>query len=116
MRWWAAFRVSKSRARWGPTLFKADILTYAMYLLVPLSWWALYRTPWGLALRAIGDYPVAADSAGISVPKVRFVAVMLSCALAGLGGAYTGRSSLRHGTSVALGGGCEFPRAGHGAR
>lgn len=72
----------------GPALFKADILTYAMYLLVPLSWWALYRTPWGLALRAIGDYPVAADSAGISVPKVRFVAVMLSCALAGLGGAY----------------------------
>lgn len=72
----------------GQLLFSADILTYAMYLLVPLSWWVIYRTPWGLALRAIGDYPVAADSAGISVPKMRLVAVMASCSLAGLGGAY----------------------------
>lgn len=72
----------------GPLLFSADVLTYAMYVLVPLSWWVIYRTPWGLALRAIGDYPVAADSAGISVPKVRVLAVVTSCALAGIGGVY----------------------------
>lgn len=72
----------------GPVLFDEDLLTYLMYILVPLSWWMIYRTPWGLSLRAIGDYPVAADSAGISVPRVRVVAVLISCALAGLGGCY----------------------------
>ncbi|KUJ85311.1 branched-chain amino acid ABC transporter permease [Ruegeria marisrubri] len=72
----------------GPVLFEQDLLTYLMYLLVPLSWWVIYKTPWGLNLRAIGDYPVAADSAGISVPKVRLFAVLASCAMAGLGGCY----------------------------
>ena len=72
----------------GPVLFNQDLLTYLMYLLVPLSWWVIYKTPLGLNLRAIGDYPVAADSAGISVPKVRLIAVLTSCAMAGLGGCY----------------------------
>lgn len=72
----------------GAVLFHQDILTYLMYLLVPLAWWVIYKTPWGLNLRAIGDYPVAADSAGISVPKVRILAVLVSCAMAGLGGCY----------------------------
>lgn len=72
----------------GPVLFNQDFLTYLMYLLVPLAWWVIYKTPWGLNLRAIGDYPVAADSAGISVPKVRLLAVLASCAMAGLGGCY----------------------------
>ncbi len=72
----------------GPVLFNQDILVYIMYLLVPLAWWVIYKTPWGLSLRAIGDYPVAADSAGISVPKVRLIAVLCSCGMAGLGGCY----------------------------
>ena len=72
----------------GPVLFQQDILTYLMYLVVPASWWFLYRTPWGLNVRAIGDYPVAADSAGISVPYVRTACVIVSCMLAGVGGAY----------------------------
>lgn len=72
----------------GPVFFDEDILTYLMYLLVPLAWWVIYRTPWGLALRAIGDYPVAADSAGISVPRARIFAVLVSCGLAGVGGCY----------------------------
>ena len=72
----------------GQVMFNQDILTYLMYLLVPLSWWVIYTTPWGLNLEAIGDYPVAADSAGINVPKVRIVAVLTSCAIAGLGGCY----------------------------
>ena len=72
----------------GKVLFTQDLLTYLMYLLVPLTWWVIYRTPWGLNLRAIGDYPVAADSAGISVSRVRLYAVLISCAMAGLGGCY----------------------------
>ncbi len=72
----------------GPVLFSQDILTYLMFLIVPLAWWFVFKTPWGLSLRAIGDFPIAADSAGISVPKVRFFAVLASCAMAGLGGCY----------------------------
>lgn len=72
----------------GTVFFDEDILTYMMYLLVPLAWWVIYKTPWGLALRAIGDYPVAADSAGINVSRVRILAVLVSCAFAGLGGCY----------------------------
>lgn len=72
----------------GPVLFKQDFLTYLMYATVPLAWWLLYKTPWGLNIRAIGDFPVAADSAGISVPGVRVACVMASCMLAGLGGCY----------------------------
>ncbi len=72
----------------GPVLFKQDFLTYLMYATVALAWWFLYKTPWGLNVRAIGDFPVAADSAGISVPGVRLACVMASCMLAGLGGCY----------------------------
>lgn len=72
----------------GPVLFNQDFLTYLMYLTVPFAWWFLYKTPWGLNVRAIGDYPIAADSAGISVPLVRTAAVVASCMLAGLGGCY----------------------------
>ena len=55
----------------GPLLFEQDFLTYLMYASVPFAWWFLYKTTWGLSVRAIGDYPVAADSAGISVPQRR---------------------------------------------
>ncbi len=72
----------------GELLFKQDAITYAMYILIPLTWWGIYKTPWGLNLRAIGDYPVAADSAGINVSKVRVAATLISCAMAGLGGCY----------------------------
>lgn len=72
----------------GPVLFDKDLLAYAMYLLVPLSFWFLYKTPQGLVIRAIGDYPVAADTVGVNVPKVRSLAVIGSCALGGLGGCY----------------------------
>lgn len=72
----------------GPLLFNQDTLTYLMFVTVPLVWWILYKTPWGLNVRAIGDYPVAADSAGVNVPLVRTVCVVMSCVLAGLGGCY----------------------------
>ncbi|MEH6578206.1 MAG: ABC transporter permease [Amphritea sp.] len=72
----------------GPVLFNQDVLVYLMYVTVPVAWWVMYRTPWGLNIRSIGEYPRAADTAGINVIKVRYLAVIASCMLAGLGGAY----------------------------
>jgi general nucleoside transport system permease protein len=63
---------------------------------VPLTWYVLYRTPFGLRLRAVGENPGAADAAGLNVAKIRYSGVLLSGALAALGGAYLsiGQSSL----------------------
>jgi simple sugar transport system permease protein len=58
------------------------------FALVPAIWYLLYRTPFGLRLRAVGENPEAADSAGVNVPGVRFTAVLASGALAAIGGAY----------------------------
>jgi ABC-type uncharacterized transport system permease subunit len=66
------------------------------FLLVPLTWYVLYRTPFGLRLRAVGENPEAADAAGVRVNLIRYTAVLLSGALAAIGGAYLsiGQSSL----------------------
>lgn len=72
----------------GEILFKQDVLLYALYLMVPLAWWLLFKTTWGLNLRATGEYPRAVDSAGLSVYRIRFVSVIGSCMVAGLGGCY----------------------------
>jgi simple sugar transport system permease protein len=64
--------------------------------LVPLVWYVLYRTPFGLRLRAAGENPEATDTAGVSVSRIRYSGVLLSGALAAIGGAYLsiGQSSL----------------------
>jgi len=69
------------------------VLAFAM---VPVAWYALYRTPFGLRLRAAGENPEATDTAGVSVARIRYAGVLLSGALAALGGAYLaiGQSSL----------------------
>lgn len=72
----------------GPVLFDQAALVYMALLLVPVSAFVLYRTPWGLALRTVGEAPAAADSAGIDVIRTRYLALMLSGALMGLGGAF----------------------------
>lgn len=72
----------------GAALFHHDVLTYLLYVVVPLSWWIFYRTPWGLNIRAVGDNPLAADTAGVNVPLYRTIAVALGGCLAGLGGCY----------------------------
>ncbi len=64
-----------------------SILIYVSWVLVAAIAWFLYRTPWGLTLRAVGEFPAAATTAGINVRTVRYLAVAASGALCGLAGA-----------------------------
>jgi ABC-type uncharacterized transport system permease subunit len=72
----------------GPLLFQFDPLVYVAVLLVPVLWFVLYRTRWGLSLRSVGESPATADALGVNVALARYLAVTLGGALAGLGGAY----------------------------
>ena len=65
-----------------------SILVYVAFLCVPLTWWVLYRTRFGLRLRAVGENPAAVDTAGISVVRLRYAAVAICGVLAGLAGVY----------------------------
>lgn len=64
------------------------LLVYVAFACVALTWWALYRTRFGLRLRAVGENPAAVDTAGISVTRLRFSALMITGILCGLAGAY----------------------------
>jgi ABC-type uncharacterized transport system permease subunit len=72
----------------GPVLFAQAPITYIALLAVPAAAWLLYRTPWGLDLRTVGENPRAADAAGVSVWGMRTQALVLGGALMALGGAY----------------------------
>jgi simple sugar transport system permease protein len=72
----------------GAVLFNQHALVYGAFLLVPLTAFVLYRTPWGLNLRTVGENPHAADGAGVSVAATRYQALMLSGALMGAAGAF----------------------------
>ena len=72
----------------GGILFNHNPMVYIAFMMVPASWYLLYKTPWGLKVRAVGTAPRAADSMGINVNRVRYQALMLGGAMAGLGGAY----------------------------
>lgn len=63
-------------------------LVYIALLFVPLTWWVMYRTRFGLRLRAVGENPAAVDTAGISVIGLRYVAVLICGVLCGIAGAY----------------------------
>jgi ABC-type uncharacterized transport system permease subunit len=72
----------------GPSLFKQDVLTYGLYLLVPLLWFYLYKTRFGLSLRAVGERPQAADALGIDVTRLRFGYTIFGGVLVGAAGAH----------------------------
>ncbi|MDQ0420306.1 simple sugar transport system permease protein [Peteryoungia aggregata LMG 23059] len=65
-----------------------NMLTYIAFLAVPISWWVLYRTRFGLRLRAVGENPGAVDTAGISVTFLRYRAVLVAGLLCGIAGTY----------------------------
>jgi general nucleoside transport system permease protein len=72
----------------GPALFIQSLLVYLMYLLIPITWFVVFRTPFGLRLRATGEVPEAVDTAGVSVARMRYYGVALSGLLAACGGVY----------------------------
>ncbi|KAA9005209.1 ABC transporter permease [Histidinibacterium aquaticum] len=65
-----------------------SILVYIGFLFVPLTWWILFRTRFGLRLRAVGENPAAVDTAGVSVIGMRFAAVAIAGLLCGIAGSY----------------------------
>jgi simple sugar transport system permease protein len=65
-----------------------SIIVYIALLIVPLTWWVLYRTRFGLRLRAVGENPAAVDTAGVSVMGLRYAAVLIAGVLCGIAGAY----------------------------
>jgi ABC-type uncharacterized transport system permease subunit len=81
-----------------PDLFgnRINVATILIFVLVPICWYVLYGTPFGLRLRAVGENPAAADAAGVNVLRLRYIAVVISGLLAAAGGAYLsiGQSSL----------------------
>jgi general nucleoside transport system permease protein len=80
--------VIKDLGFFGEAIGQMSLLTWMALLLVPLMALYLYRTPAGLRLRSVGEKPRAADSVGIAVPRTRYLAVVASGCLAGLGGVY----------------------------
>ena len=71
----------------GPILFRNSILVYGAFLLVPFVWWLLEKTTLGLKIKSVGQNPAAADSVGISVDGIRYIAVCSGAVLAGVAGA-----------------------------
>lgn len=71
----------------GTILFTQSLPVYGAFLLVPLTWFILDKTTWGLRLKAVGQTPAAADSLGVNVDRTRYIATCIGSMLAGLAGA-----------------------------
>ncbi|MEV1051637.1 ABC transporter permease [Streptomyces sp. NPDC049887] len=82
------FFVSDLAGVLGGLVTNLSLLTVIALLLVPATWWVLWRTGFGLRLRSCGENAVAAESLGVNVYKYKYIAVIVSGALAGLGGAF----------------------------
>lgn len=72
----------------GPIFFRQTAIVYILYVAVVVVTWALYRTRWGLRVRAVGEHPMAADTVGIKVNRTRFRTILIAGAIAGMGGAF----------------------------
>lgn len=71
----------------GPVFFNQNVMVYGAFLLVPISWFVLNKTTLGLNIRACGQNPQAADSLGVNVGRVRYLAVIFGGLMAGIAGA-----------------------------
>jgi len=90
----------------GPVLFNQNILVYLMYAAIIALHVMLFRSRWGLRVRAVGEHPKAADTVGINVIRTRWVTPIMGSALAGLGGAFfTVGSGLAFGRDMSAGNG-----------
>jgi simple sugar transport system permease protein len=78
----------------GKIFFSHNILTYLSFLLVPVVWFFLYKTSYGLKIRSLGENPKAADVTGTNVNKNRYIAVIIGGLMAGLGGAFVSIGSV----------------------
>ena len=72
----------------GPQLFTARPIFFSMFLVVLVTWWVIFRTPFGLRVRSVGEHPSAAETVGIDVIRTRYLAVIIGGLIAGLGGAW----------------------------
>lgn len=88
----------------GSILFEQNILTYLLYVLVPLGSFMLYRTSLGLSIRSIGENPEAGDVAGIRVDRLRFLTILFAGVMCGIGGAFYSIGYLGMFTTTIIGG------------
>ncbi len=72
----------------GPVFFRQTAIVYLLYVAVAVVTWSLYRTRWGLRVRAVGEHPQAADTVGIKVNRTRYRTILIAGAVAGMGGAF----------------------------
>jgi len=88
----------------GPILFAQPWIVYFIFILPPLATWLIFKTTWGLNLRAVGEYPQAVEAAGLSAIRLRYIAVFIGGAMAGLGGAALVLATIGHFTHAITGG------------
>ncbi len=88
----------------GPILFNQNVLTYLLFVLVPLASFVLYKTSLGLAIRSIGENPEAGDVAGIRVDQLRFLTIIFAGVMCGIGGAFYSIGYLGMFTTTIIGG------------
>jgi ABC-type uncharacterized transport system permease subunit len=88
----------------GPILFNQNILTYLLFILVPVASFVLYKTSLGLSIRSIGENPEAGDVAGLRVDQIRFLTILFAGILCGIGGAFYSIGYLGMFTTTIIGG------------
>jgi len=88
----------------GPIFFQHNILVYFAFIMVPITWFILEHTTFGLKIKAVGEHPRATDSKGISVPGMRYASVLIGGAYAGIGGAFMTTAYLNTFTENVIGG------------